>query len=57
MRNICRDTRLAKNMTQEDFGRAVGRTRQTIIKWEQDPYTIPLRCISKILALDTEQAI
>lgn len=57
MRNICKDIREAKGLTQEEFATKIDVSRQTIIRWERNPEDIPLRSLVKVLIADTEEAI
>ncbi len=57
MRNVCKETRAAKSMTQQEFAEYLGVTRQTIIRWERDPDAMPLTAMVSILTADTREAV
>ena len=57
MRNICKELRSEKGMTQEELAAKFNVTRQTIIRWEKDPDAIPINSYTKILILSHEGAI
>jgi DNA-binding XRE family transcriptional regulator len=57
LRNICKEERIAKGASQEDFAKLLGVTRQTIIRWERDPEKIPVKKMVSILTLSTKEVV
>lgn len=50
MRNICAAARKVSGLSQADFARAIGVSRQTIVRWESNPESFTSKGMEKILS-------
>jgi len=56
-RNVCYEVRKGLKLTQEEFASALNVTRQTIIRWETNPASVPDSALARIVTLSMRDAL